>query len=216
VAKEIAAQQGSAITFMAKYDEGEGNSCQLKLSLRHTDGSELFSADDPLTPNYQQFAAGVLSTMRDFALLYAPNVNSYKRLGGGPLAPIMIGWSRNNRSCAIRLVGRGANARVENRVPGGDVNPYLALAATVAGGRYGIEHNLELEPEITSGVSPWNQPSLPRTIQEARTVFAESPIAREAFGDAVVAHYTTMADVELAAFGATVTDWELRRGFERM
>jgi len=154
--------------------------------------------------------------MADFTLLYAPNINSYKRFAAGSFAPPPIAWGQDNRTCALRLVGKGAGARVENRVPGGDVNPYLALAAMVAGGLHGIEHELELPPELTGNAYTSGLPTVPRTLREARDAFAGSAVAREVFGDDVVEHYTHMADVELTAFDAAVTAWELRRSFERM
>lgn len=218
VAKEIAAQQGRSITFMAKYDAREGSSCHIHLSLRGLDGSLVFwDADkDDRTPLYDQFVAGVLATMADFTLLYAPNINSYKRFAKGSFAPTAIAWGQDNRTCAMRLVGRGKGARMENRVPGADVNPYLATAAMLAGGLYGIEQGLELEPELVGNAYDSDKPHVPSTMAQARERFASSAVAREVFGDEVVDHYTNMADVELAAYGAAVTDWELRRGFERL
>jgi glutamine synthetase len=217
-AKEIAAQQGKAITFMAKYDEREGNSCHIHLSLRGTDGELVFWDADKgeRTPLYDSFVAGVLATIADFTLLYAPNVNSYKRFADGSFAPNTIAWGLDNRTCAIRLVGRGAGARMENRVPGGDVNPYLALAAMLAGGLHGIENDLELGEPLVGNAYASGLPKVPSTMPEARERFASSAIARAALGDDVVDHYVNMADVELAAYNATVTDWELRRGFERL
>ncbi|WP_435743715.1 glutamine synthetase family protein [Nocardioides sp. SYSU DS0663] len=217
-AKEIAAQHGKALTFMAKYDEREGNSCHIHLSLRGTDGSLVFWDADrgARTRLYDQFIAGVLATMEDFTLLYAPNVNSYKRFADASFAPTAIAWGEDNRTCALRLVGSGASARLENRVPGGDVNPYLALAAMVAGGLHGIEQELEPVPETTGNAYSSGQRTVPRTLRAAREAFARSEVARSSFGDAVVDHYTNMADVELRAFEATVTDWERRRGFERL
>ncbi len=215
-AKEIAAQQGKAITFMAKYNEREGNSCHIHLSLRGPDGSLVFAEGAGRTALYDSFIAGLLATMADFTLLYAPNINSYKRFAAGSFAPTTIAWGQDNRTCAVRLVGSGPSARLENRLPGGDVNPYLALGAMLAGGLYGIEHGLELEPELTGNAYVSEQPTVPRTLRAARDAFHGSAIARTAFGDAVVDHYTNMADVELAAFEAAVTDWELQRSFERM
>jgi glutamine synthetase len=215
-AKEIAAQHGKAITFMAKFDEQEGNSCHIHLSLRGRDGSLTFADDSGRTRRYDAFVAGVLATMREFMLLYAPNVNSYKRFVATTFAPTRIAWGLDNRTCAMRLVGSGPSARLENRVPGGDVNPYLALAAMVAGGLYGIEQDLPLGPELTGNAHSSDLPSLPSTLRQARDAFAASELARSAFGDDVVDHYTNMADVELAAFEVAVTDWELHRGFERM
>ncbi|KAA1421843.1 glutamine synthetase [Nocardioides humilatus] len=218
VAKEIAAHHGKSLTFMAKFNEREGNSCHVHLSLRGQDGRIVFWDDATGTRSelYDQFVAGVLATMPDFTLLYAPNVNSYKRFAAGSFAPTTIAWGEDNRTCAVRLVGHGAGARMENRVPGGDVNPYLALAAMLAGGLHGIEKGLALEPPLEGNAYTSGRPQVPATLLEARNAFHDSAIARAALGDAVVDHYTNMADVELAAFGAAVTDWELVRSFERM
>ena len=160
----------------------------------------------------------MLATIADFTLLYAPNINSYKRFADGSFAPTTIAWGHDNRTCAVRLVGHGAGARMENRVPGGDVNPYLALAAMLAGGLHGIEKELELEPALVGNAYTSGRPQgARRTLAEARERLRtprRSPGRR--FGDEVVDHYANMADVELAAFDAAVTDWELRRGFERL
>jgi glutamine synthetase len=215
-AKEIAAQHGQALTFMAKFNEREGNSCHIHLSLRGVDGDTVFWDSRGRTPLYDHFIAGVLASMRDFTLLYAPNINSYERFADDSFAPTTVAWGLDNRTCAVRLVGHGPSARMENRVPGGDVNPYLAVAAMLAGGLYGIENELPLEPELTGNAYTSGRPTVPRTLREARQAFHDSTIARAAFGDDVVDHYTNMADVELAAFDAAVTDWELIRTFERM
>ncbi len=217
-AKEIAAEQGKSITFMAKYNQREGSSCHIHLSLRGTDGSLVFWDDDTgeRTPLYDHFVAGVLATAADFTLFYAPNINSYKRFADGSFAPTTIAWGLDNRTCAVRLVGRGAGARMENRLPGADVNPYLALAAMLAGGLHGIENELPLEDELVGNAYASDRPRVPATMAEARERFAGSELARKALGDEVVDHYVNMADVELAAYNATVTDWELRRGFERL
>jgi glutamine synthetase len=218
VAKEIAAQHGKSITFMSKYNEREGNSCHIHLSLRGKDGEIVFWDDDKgqRTPLYDHFVAGVLATMRDMTLLYAPNINSYKRFADGSFAPTTIAWGEDNRTCAVRLVGRGAGARMENRLPGGDVNPYLALAAMLAGGLHGIDNQLELEPALEGNAYTSGREKVPGSLRDARDAFVSSAVARKAFGDEVVDHYVNMADVELAAYGAAVTDWELYRGFERM
>ena len=217
-AKEIAAEQGKSITFMAKYNQREGSSCHIHLSLRGTDGSLVFwdDATGERTPLYDHFVAGVLATAADFTLFYAPNINSYKRFADGSFAPTTIAWGLDNRTCAVRLVGRGAGARMENRLPGADVNPYLALAAMLAGGLHGIENELPLEDELVGNAYASDRPRVPATMTEARERFAGSELARKALGDEVVDHYVNMADVELAAYNATVTDWELRRGFERL
>lgn len=216
MAKEIADQQGKSITFMAKVNEREGSSCHIHLSLRGKDGEVVFWDGDERSAMYDHFVAGLLATMRDFTLLYAPNINSYKRFATGSFAPTAVAWGLDNRTCAVRLVGHGPSARLENRLPGGDVNPYLALAAMIAGGLHGIDQELELEPELKGNAYDSDKPHVPGTLREARDAFAESKIARATLGDEVVDHYVNMADVELAAFEAAVTDWEFRRGFERM
>jgi glutamine synthetase len=217
-AKEIASAHGKSLTFMAKFNEREGSSCHIHLSLRGADGGTVFWDDDQnaRTELYDRFVAGVLATMQELTLLYAPNINSYKRFAHGSFAPTAVAWGLDNRTCAVRLVGHGASARMENRLPGGDVNPYLALAAMLAGGLHGIENELELEPEQVGNAYNSDKPQVPHTLRAARDAFASSKIAQEAFGEEMVAHYTNMADVELIAFDAAVTDWELRRGFERM
>ncbi|HET7195980.1 MAG TPA: glutamine synthetase family protein, partial [Nocardioides sp.] len=217
-AKEIAAQHGKSITFLAKYNEREGNSCHIHLSLRGQDGSLVFWDDDAggRTALYDHFVAGVLATAADFTLLYAPNINSYKRFADASFAPTAIAWGMDNRTCAVRLVGRGAAARMENRIPGADVNPYLALAAMIAGGLHGIEQELPLEDELVGNAYTSDKAHVPGTLADAREAFATSEVAKAALGDEVVQHYVNMADVELAAYRAAVTDWELHRGFERL
>ena len=141
-AKEIAASHGKSLTFMAKYDEREGNSCHIHMSLRGADGAIVFADDSRpggQSEMFDHFIAGVLVTLRELTLMYAPNINSYKRFTPGSFAPTAVAWGRDNRTCALRVVGHGAGLRVENRLPGGDVNPYLAVAAMLAGGLHGIE-----------------------------------------------------------------------------
>lgn len=207
---------GKALTFMAKFDEREGNSCHIHMSLRRTDGSVVFDEGAGATALFQQFIAGVLATLRELTLFYAPNINSYKRFAVGSFAPTAVAWGNDNRTCALRVVGHGAGMRVENRLPGGDMNPYLGLAAMLAGGLHGIENELALEPALEGNAYTADKPHVPTTLQEARDLFAASQIARDAFGNEVVDHYANAADVELAAFGAAVTDWERVRGFERL
>jgi glutamine synthetase len=211
-AKEIAAQEGMAITFMPKYDEREGNSCHIHLSMRRDDGGILFE-DQKVFDGY---LAGQLACLRELALFLAPNINSYKRYAEGSFAPTAVAWGRDNRTCSLRVVGHGPSLRVENRVPGGDVNPYLALAAMIASGLHGIDEGLEPEPAFEGNAYTADKPRVPSTLLEARTLFAESEVARAAFGEEVVAHYLNAADVELRAFEAAVTDWERFRGFERL
>jgi glutamine synthetase len=213
-AKEIAAQEGKAITFMAKYDEREGNSCHIHLSLRDVDGRPLFESDDDRM--LERFMAGMLATLRELTLLLAPNVNSYKRFAVGSFAPTAVAWGVDNRTCALRVVGHGPSRRVECRLAGADVNPYLAISALVAGGLHGIDRDLPLEPAYEGNAYLSDKPRVPSTLREASELFGASPIAREAFGDEVVEHYLNNARVELEAFDAAVTDWERYRGFERL
>ena len=212
-AKEIASQEGMAITYMAKYDEREGNSCHIHLSLREQDGGILFGDRPEL---FDRFVAGQLACLRELTLFLAPNVNSYKRYAEGSFAPTAIAWGKDNRTCSLRVVGHGPGLRVENRVPGGDVNPYLALAAMIASGLHGIDAELELEPAFEGNAYTADKPRVPATLRDARDLFAGSDVAREAFGEDVVAHYLNNADVELRAFESAVTDWERFRGFERL
>jgi glutamine synthetase len=215
-AKEIAAQEGMALTFMSKFDSREGNSCHIHLSLRTVDGDPVFASGDGFSPLFESFLAGLLAHLHEFTLLFAPNVNSYKRYAEGSFAPTAIAWGRDNRTCALRVVGHGLGLRVENRVPGGDVNPYLASAAMLAAGLAGIEGEYVLEPAFEGNAYLSDAPRVPRTLRDARTAFADSALAREAFSDDVVAHYLNAADVEIAAYDAAVTDWERFRGFERL
>jgi glutamine synthetase len=211
-AKEIAAAEGLAITFMAKYDQREGSSCHIHLSLRRA-GRAAFASDETL---FERFVAGQLACLRELSLLYAPNVNSYKRFAKGSFAPTAVAWGRDNRTCAVRVVGHGDALRVELRVPGADVNPYLALSAMVASGLHGIEQELALEAPLDGNAYASDKPHVPTTLAEARALFAQSAVADAAFGEEVVAHYLNHARVELEAFEAFVTDWERSRGFERL
>lgn len=219
-AKEIADQHGKSLTFMAKYDEREGNSCHIHLSLRDRDGAAVFSDDSRphgMSATFGGFVAGLLATLRDLTLFHAPNINSYKRFADGSFAPTAVAWGLDNRTCALRVVGHGRNTRVECRVPGGDVNPYLAVAALIAGGLYGVDKELQLpEPCVGNAYEATGVERLPATLAEAAALFEGSALAREAFGDDVVAHYLNNARVEVAAFNAAVTDWERMRGFERL
>lgn len=218
-AKEIADQHGKSLTFMAKYDEREGNSCHIHLSFRGADGTAVFADDadpDGMSAMFRSFVAGQLATLRELTLFYAPNINSYKRFVDGSFAPTAVAWGMDNRTCALRVVGHGHGMRMECRAPGGDVNQYLAVAALIAGGLHGIEQGLELEPACTGNAYSGGAPRLPTTLAEAADLFAGSAVARAAFGDDVVDHYLNNARVELTAFNGAVTDWERRRGFERL
>lgn len=219
-AKEIAAQEGVSITFMAKYDEREGNSCHIHLSLADAAGDSAMpgSAEEPdsMSAVMRHFLAGQLAALREFSLLYAPHINSYKRFQPGSFAPTAVAWGRDNRTCALRVVGHGRSLRFENRLPGGDVNPHLAVAGMVAAGLYGIEQELELPEPCAGNAYTAGFEHVPTTLREAAELWETSEIAKAAFGEEVVAHYRNMARVETDAFDAAVTDWELRRSFERM
>ncbi|SCF31877.1 glutamine synthetase [Micromonospora viridifaciens] len=218
-AKEIAAQEGMSITFMAKPNAREGSSCHIHFSLRDAGGRPALPGDGPahLSLTGQRVVAGLLATMREFSLFSAPNVNSYKRYQPGSFAPTALRWGIDNRTCALRLVGHGPGLRVENRAPGADVNPYLAIAALVAGAVHGIERELALGEECTGNAyDDGTAERVPGTLRDALALWESSELAKDAFGPEVVAHYANHARVELTAFDAAVTDWELTRGFERL
>jgi glutamine synthetase len=211
--KEIASLEGMAITFMAKYDQREGNSCHIHFSLADGEGA-LFHRDRTL---FESFLAGQLAGLRELTLLLAPNVNSYKRFAAATFAPTTVAWGHDNRTCSLRVVGHGPSLRFENRVGGADLNPYMALSGVIAAGLHGVDRGLELEPAFEGNAYvAEDKPRVPGSLLQARELFAASEIARTAFGDDVVDHYVNSADVELSAFGAAVTDWERYRGFERL
>src|SRR6202048_1248068 len=233
-AKEIADKHGKSLTFMAKFDEREGNSCHIHISLRGADGSAVFAdqgAEHGMSELFRTFIAGQLATLRELTMFYGPNINSYKRFVDGSFAPTAVAWGLDNRTCALRVVGHGSGMRMECRAPGGDVNQYLAVAALIAGGLHGIEQKLEL-PEPLSGnaydsrgerlptppaeaahllvswVGGGGVERLPTTLAEAADLFSSSRVAREAFGDDVVEHYLNNARVEHAAYNSAVTALE--------
>jgi glutamine synthetase len=213
-AKEIAAEEGMAISFMAKFDEREGSSCHIHFSLADGNGNNIFASDRGL---FESFLAGQLACLRELTLMVAPNINSYKRFVEGSFAPTTIAWGQDNRTCALRVVGHGKAQRFELRAGGSDLNPYLALSAIIAAGLHGVENELELEPGYEGNAyHAADKPQLPTILRDARDLFATSDVAARAFGDEVVAHYVNAADVELKAFEAAVTDWERFRGFERL
>lgn len=217
-AKEIAAAMGRSLTFLAKYDQREGNSCHIHLSLRSERDEPVLAGEGEhgFSPLMRHFLAGQLACLRELTYFFAPNVNSYKRYAAGSFAPTAVAWGIDNRTCALRVVGHGPSLRVENRVPGGDVNSYLAVAASVAAGLYGLDHGLEPPAAFAGNAYAADGPRVPGTLREAARLLDESAMARQAFGDDVVEHYLNAARVEQDAFDAAVTDWELRRGFERL
>ena len=219
-AKEIASAHGYALTFMAKPNAAEGNSCHIHLSFRDTlDGDPVMAGHGPhgLSPAGQSIIAGMLAGLRELTLLFAPTINSYKRYADGSFAPTTVAWGPDNRTCALRLVGHGPSLRIECRVPGGDVNPYLALSGLIAAGLSGLDQSLELPPPVTGNAYAIDDlERVPNSLNEALELWVSSPLARAAFGADVVDHYANMARVEIAAYAAAVTDWELRRYFERI
>jgi glutamine synthetase len=216
-AKEIAYQEGYALTFMPKVNEREGNSCHIHASLWDGERS-LFAPDDgQMSQLFGRFLAGLLAHTRELTYFLAPNINSYKRFQPGSFAPTALVWGHDNRTCAFRVVGHGPGTRVESRIAGGDANPYLAFAAMLAAGVAGIDGEYELEPAWEgSGYEAHDRPHVPATLRDAAEALAASSLAREALGDEVVDHYLNAARIEQEQFDAAVTDWELARSFERL
>lgn len=220
-AKEIALQNGYAVTFMAKPDHTwTGSSGHIHLSLWDVaSGHSRFF--DPagsygVSQTMRHFLGGLMACARELSLLVAGNVNSYKRYAVASWAPVNIVWGRDNRTCGFRVVGHGQSLRIENRFPGGDTNPYLAYAAMLAAGLWGIERQIEPPAEHRgNGYTAAGAARVPRSLYEAIDAFAESEMAREAFGEDVVAHYLNAARVEQQAYDAAVTTWERERYLER-
>ncbi|MBI2561528.1 MAG: glutamine synthetase, partial [candidate division NC10 bacterium] len=219
--KEIAYLKGHAVTFMAKYDmKHAGSSFHLHASLWDPEGKRNLFVQQGTHPGselFQQFLAGQLALAREFSLWYAPYVNSYKRYQAASFAPTRIAWGVDNRTCGFRVCGHGNALRVETRMPGADANPYLAFAATIAAGLYGIEQKLSLPPMFEGNAyDSTSIPQVPRTLREAIAEFEKSKVAREAFGDNVVEHYLHAARLEQEVYDRAVTCWELMRNFERI
>ena len=218
-AKMIADNHGKSLTFMAKFNEREGNSCHIHISFRDSKGNPVFAdknAENGMSDMFRHFLAGQIALMREFTLLFAPNINSYKRFAFGSFAPTAIAWGHDNRTLSLRVVGHGHGMRVEHRVPGGDVNQYLAVAGLIAAGIHGIENKLELEDQTVGNGYEADKPHVPTTLHEAADLFENSKAARAIFGDEVVKHLVNAARVEIRAFDSAITDWERVRGFERL
>src|SRR5262249_26022211 len=204
-AKEIAFLNGCSITFMAKPDHTWiGSSCHIHSSLWRG-GGPVFAADDAV---FGQYLAGQIACARDFALFFAPTINSYKRFAAGSWAPTTLAWGLDNRTCGFRVLGSGAGRRVESRIPGGDVNPYLAFAATIASGLYGIENGLELGPALEGNAYESDADRFPSSLREGIVALESSSIARATLGDDVVDHYLNYARTEQELFDRVVTNWE--------
>ena len=218
-AKMIADNHGKSLTFMAKFNEREGNSCHIHISFRDSKGNAVFadkSKEGGMSDMFRHFLAGQIALMREFTLLYAPNINSYKRYQFGSFAPTAIAWGHDNRTLSLRVVGHGHGMRVEHRVPGGDVNQYLAVSGLIAAGIYGIDNKLELEPMTLGNGYEADKPHVPTSLREAADLFENSKAAREIFGDELVKHLVNAARIEIRAFDSAITDWERVRGFERL
>lgn len=222
-AKEIAAANGVAITFMAKWRADlAGSSCHLHSSLWDREGKRnLFweAGRQPfgMSETFRHYLGGQIEAARQLAYFFAPYINSYKRYLAGTFAPVLAVWSHDNRTCGFRVVGESRSLRIENRVPGADINPYLALAATIAAGLWGIEHAVEPPPMFEGDAyHAEGLRRVPATLREATGELAQSAIAREAFGDRVVEHYLHTARLEQRAYDRAVTCWELARNFERI
>jgi glutamine synthetase len=210
--KELAHQHGCSVTFMAKPDDAwVGSSCHVHGSLWRGDEAAFAGESDV----FQQFLAGWIACSRELAIFLAPNVNSYKRYAAGSWAPTSLAWGHDNRTCGFRIVGHGAGLRVETRIPGADVNPYLAFAALLAAGLHGIEHGLEPPDALEGNAYVADVERFPGTLREAIGALEESEMARAALGDDVVDHYLNYARHEQALFDQTVTCYERERLFER-
>lgn len=240
--KEMAAQQGKAISFMAKPWHTEvGSSCHIHISVWNN-GSNLFtnpksaqasrfprhssvkrepgkreSVAEAGSPFFRQFLGGLMKYAPELGCLFAPTINSYKRYQSASWAPTRMAWSRDNRTVGFRVVGQGDSFRIENRMPGADANPYLAFAAMMAAGMAGVEEQLDCGPEyVGNAYGDFKLPALPGSLREAADRLDRSKLARKAFGEQVVDFYVHTARLEVQAFEGAVTDWERRRYFEQI
>lgn len=218
--KEMAALAGCSVTFMAKPSiDDVGSSCHIHSSVWDRSGTRSLMAGQGahhLSPTFDGWLGGLLATAAEFSWMWAPYVNSYKRYQPDSWAPTAVGWGVDNRTLGFRLVGRDQGMRVESRIPGADCNPYLALAATIAGGLHGIGGGLVAGEPFRGNGYEADLPRIPSTLVEAIAAFRDSRIAQDAFGEEVHWHLLHLAEAEWAASNRTVTDWELRRGFERL
>jgi glutamine synthetase len=211
-AKEIAHASGCSITFMAKPDESWiGNSCHIHSSLWQ-DGQNAFAGE---SDTFRRYLAGQIACLRELAIFLAPTVNSYKRFAAGSWAPTTLAWGRDNRTCGFRIVGHDEALRTETRIPGGDVNPYLAFAALLAAGLHGIENGLELPPPLEGNAYESDAELFPSTLYEAIDALESGTVARGALGDEVVDHYVNYARAEQRLYDEFVTGYERERFFER-
>jgi len=220
--KEMAWQNGHAVTFMAKPDHGwTGNSAHVHVSLWDAEREASLFHDGKAAPygmsaTMRHFLGGLMHGIRELAFFIAPFINSYKRFAPGSWAPVHLVWGRDNRTCAFRIVGHGSSLRIETRLPGGDANAYLAYAAIIGAGLHGIEHGIEPPAEHAgNGYEAVGAPRVPRALWESLQLLEQSALAREIFGDDVIAHYVNTARVEQEAYDSVVTCWERQRYLER-
>ena len=211
-AKEIAHLNGCSITFMAKPDHTWiGNSCHIHSSLWR-EGKNAFAGESDV---FKHYLAGQIACLRELAVFLAPTINSYKRFAAGSWAPTTLAWGHDNRTCGFRIVGHGGTLRAETRIPGGDANPYLAFAALLAAGIYGIENELELPPGLEGNAYESDAERFPHSLREAIAALESGTMARAALGDDVVDHYLNYARTEQRLFDEAVTCYERERMFER-
>jgi glutamine synthetase len=211
-AKEIAHLNGCSVTFMAKPDNSWiGNSCHIHSSLWQDD-ENAFEGESEV---FKQYLAGQIAGLKELAIFVAPTINSYKRFAAGSWAPTTLAWGHDNRTCGFRIVGHGPALRTETRIPGGDVNPYLAFAALLAAGLHGIEQGLELPPPLEGNAYESDAERFPHSLREAIAALEDGTIARAAFGDEVVDHYLNYGRTEQRLFDEVVTCYERERMYER-
>jgi glutamine synthetase len=215
--KEICFLQGISATFMAKPSEKDiGSSCHFHSSLYRDDGKSAFMDGDDETHVFRHYLGGQRARARELALFIAPSINSYKRYATESWAPTSISWGRDNRTCGFRIVGHGQSKRVECRIPGADVNPYLGYAALLAAGLDGVENGTDPGPELVGNAyEEADAQPFPSSLREAVELWESSDFAKQAFGDAVHAHYLNYGRTEQRLFDEVVTDYERRRMFER-
>ena len=216
-AKEIAEAHGKSISFMPKiFSDEAGNSCHIHISIWKGDQPLFWHAGQP-TDYFRHFLGGLIRYSRELSYFFAPTINAYKRYQSASWAPTRMAWAHDNRTVGFRVVGEGNSHRIENRMPGGDANPYLAFAAMIAAGLAGVEEKLDCGDAYTGNayIDP-KLPALPHSLAEAADLLDRSLLARRVFGGPVVDYYVLTARHESAAFAAAVTDWERVRYFERI
>jgi glutamine synthetase len=215
--KEIAFLNGISATFMAKPSEKDiGSSCHIHSSLVGNGGQSVFVDGDEETDLFRHYLGGLRARLRELALFIAPSVNSYKRYATESWAPTSIAWARDNRTAGFRIVGHGQARRVECRIPGADVNPYLGYAALLAAGLDGIERGSDPGPEVVGNAYEAAEAEpFPASLREAVDLWEGSEFARAAFGEEVWRHYLNYGRTEQRLFDQVVTDYERRRMFER-